>query len=406
MTHLNDSISETYDMSYTSPYSTELVSVLGYTMKCPSQKRLGYTLFAEPDAVFKENGINTIDDLLNYAEKHYGTAAQDDYPNRENALNKFISYHILNRQMSTNSFIYSGNCTSSSAMDKRYEYYETMLDNRLMEIMAGNKINTLSDGSCVTLDEAKSNINGMNGFIHSLKNILVYNTENMERDVLNKRIRFDAYSIAPQLTNNNIRWKLTDLSGYNGYTVTPDYCGKYFKFNKDSKVIMWASDYWTNYQADEISIRGWYDFTLRMLPVPPGTYEVRLGYRAETWRGIAQLFVDNEIVGIPVNLSYTGNEPQIGWISDEQTTDNGDEVDKMMRNRGYMKAPNSIYSLNGPKTLRQDVNSLRIIVGTFTWQNYGPHYFRAKNVESENGEFHLDYIELVPVNYIDREGKD
>ena len=62
----------------------------------------------------------------------------------------------------------------------------------------------------------------MNGFIHSLTDMLVYDETIMQQDVLNKRIRFDAYSIPPQLTNNNIRWKLTNLDGFGGYTMSPD----------------------------------------------------------------------------------------------------------------------------------------------------------------------------------------
>ncbi len=406
LTHLNDSISESYDMSYESPYSTEYTTVAGYTVKGLQRKQLGYTIFAEPDDVFHDAGINDVQDLISYAQSYYGTNDPETYTSRENALNKFISYHIVDRQMSTNSFIYSGACTSSSAMDKRYEYYETMLQYRLLEIKSGNMINTRSDGSYVSLNEAESNISGLNGFIHCLKNILVYDEDAMINDILAKRIRVDAYAIPSELTNNNIRWQLVGIEDFAGYTISPSYCGEYFTFNDDSQVILWASEYWTNHQADEISIRGWYDFTLRLPPVPPGSYEVRLGYRAETWRGIAQLFIDGNIVGIPVNLAYTGEEPQIGWVADDQTSDNGDENDKTMRNRGYMKAPNSIWSLNGPKTLRDDINSLRIIIGQFTWQEYGPHFFRAKNVEREDGEFHLDYIEIVPTSYIENEGKD
>ena len=192
----------------------------------------------------------------------------------------------------------------------------------------------------------------------------------------------------------------------NSHTFTADYCGDYFHFTNDTKLKLWASEGWTNYQADEMVMSGWYDFTLRMHPVPPGTYEIRLGYRAETWRGVAQLFIDDEIVGIPVDLRIVGTDPRVGWVDDDKTTDEGVENDKMMRNRGYMKAPNSIYSLNGPKTLRQDNMSLRIIIGTFTFQDYAPHYFRAKNVEADNLEFHFDYLEYVPVSYIDKEGKD
>lgn len=405
LTHLNDSIKDSYDMNYHCPYTTEFVNILGYPMRCPKQKKLGYTVFAEPNEVFAKAGINNLNDLVAYAERYYGTADKGNYTSRENALNKFVSYHILNRQMATNSFIYSGANTATTAMDKRYEYYETMLKYRIMEIKSGNKINTLSDGTCVTVDESKSNISGMNGYIHCLNNILVYDEDNMRQDVLNKRIRFDAYSLMPEVTNNNIRWQLPFLSG-GGYTVTADYCGDNFTFNKDSKVIFWGSENWSDFQADEISIRGWYDFTFRLLPVPPGTYELRLGYSARSWGGIAQLFVDNEIQGIPANFNRTGDSPEIGWVKDDDTKDGGAENDKMMRNRGYMKGPNSIINYGWKANLRDGSGCLRFIVNKFTWQDYGAHYFRAKNIESENGEFHLDYFELVPISYIENEGID
>ena len=392
LTHLNDSMAETYDTSFRNPFTSEFVNVLGYKMKTLQQRRLGYTVLAEPDDVFLSAGISSIDDLTQLARQYYGTADADDPTSRENALNRFVAYHLLDRQMSTNTLIYQGRNTSLTAMDKRYEYYETMLRYRLIEVKAGNKINTQRDGTFVGLDESHSNISGMNGFIHRLTDLLVYDEQVMQQDVLNKRIRFDAYAIPPQLTNNNIRWKLNNLDGFGGFTMSPDYCGDYFRFNDASKFIMWSSDYWTNYQSDEISVRGWYDVTVRMLPVPPGTYEIRLGYSARSWGGIAQLFVDGQIIGIPVSFNYTGEQPQIGWISDEQTTDNGAENDKMMRNRGYMKGPNSVYAINGQKTLRQNVGSLRFIVGTFTFQDYAPHYFRVKNIESELGEFHFDYL--------------
>ncbi len=405
LTHLNDSISESYDMSYNAPYTTEFVTILGYKMKTIAQKKLGCTIFAEPDSVLKAANINSVDDLIKYAEAHYGTSDQGNYTSRQNALNKFISYHILNRQMSTNSFVYNGPCTAPVYMDKRYEYYETMLQYRLMEIKAGNKINTLSNGDCVTLNTPESNISGANGYIHCLNDILVYDENNMQQDVLNKRIRFDAYSIPPELTNNNVRWQLTGLDGY-GYTITPDFCGDYFKFNEASKFIMWASNDWTNYQADEMSIRGWYDFTVRMLPVPPGTYEIRLGYSVREWGGLAQIFIDEKITGIPVDFQTKASNPKIGWVDDDQTTDSGDENDKMMHNRGYMKGPASAYKPNYKQTLRQADGAMRKVIGTFTFQDYAPHYFRAKNVESELGEFHFDYLEYVPVSYIDKEDKD
>ena len=134
MTHLNDSILETYDMTYQNPYTTEFVNILGYTMKPLQQRRLGYTMFAEPNSVMLQAGISSVSDLTTYAQRYYGTEDAADPTSRRNALNRFISYHMLNRQMSTNAFVYSGPSTSSYYMDKRYEYYETMLQYRLLKL--------------------------------------------------------------------------------------------------------------------------------------------------------------------------------------------------------------------------------------------------------------------------------
>lgn len=377
--------------------------------------KLGWTMFCEPDSVLLAEGLRLSGDTLvaveTFARRWYGNEELGNYRHESNPLNKFVAYHILNRQMSTSSFIYTGFTTAASYKTKSYEYYETMLRHRLMEIKAGNLINTQKDGRSVTLDEASSNIDVANGFIHSLENLLVYDEEIMVSDVLHKRIRFDFYSIPPQLTNNNIRWQLL---GSTGTTVSSDFCGEYFWYNTGSTLTLWASDDWTNYQADEMLISGpMYDFKLRMLPVPPGNYEIRLGYRAEAWRGIAQLFIDGQIAGIPVDLTigYNGaqNDPRIGYVHDEDTRDNGVENDKIMRNHGYMKAPNSIYTgQEGGKTLRDMSACLRIIIGQYSFDEYGPHEFRAKNMDDKGGgrEFHADYLEYIPVDMLRDEDRE
>lgn len=399
-----DDMLELYDPNYTPAPDSKY-------QKC----KLGYTVFCEPDELLKKEGIavngDTLESLERFATKYYGSQDLGNYESENNPLNKFVAYHILNRQMSTSSFVYTGFATAASYKTKCYEYYETMLKYRLMEIKAGNLINTQRTGKSVTLDEVNSNIEVANGFIHTLNDILVYDEDVMTKDVLHKRIRFDFYAVPPQLTNNNIRWQLLESSGT---TIPSDFCGEYFWFNSGSTLTMWASNNWTNYQADEMLISGpMYDFKLRMLPVPPGNYEIRLGYRAESWRGIAQLFVDGQIAGIPVDLTigYNGseNDPRIGYVHDEDTKDNGVENDKMMRNHGYMKAPSSIYTgQEGGKTLRDMSRSLRIIIGQYRFDEYGPHEFRAKNMDDKGGgrEFHADYLEYIPVDMIRYEDRE
>ena len=403
LTGLDKKIERVRDESYVSPYPSGEVVRGENVFKVPTVKRYGYTMFAEPDDVMAANNINSVDELVAYAERFYGTEARGDYADEANALHKFVAYHLLDRQMSTNAFLYNGPCTVSSRMNERCEYYETMLTYRLIEIKAGNRINTRQNGWNVGIEERLSNLGAVNGFAHSLTQMLVYDEDAMVNDVLNKRIRFDFYNIPPELTNNNIRWQLVNIQGASGYVIPNDFCSDHLSFSDETEITMWASDGWTNFEADELKLNGWYDFTLRMLPMPPGSYEVRIGYSQELWRGIAQIFVDDERQGIPRDLRIAGTDPQVGWVADVDGPQDA-ENDKSMRNRGYMKAPASIYTTqNGGVSLRAMNQCLRIIVGQFTWQEYGAHTLRGKNVYDPNQEFHGDYIEIIPTSQIDRE---
>ena len=415
LTNLVRLVSESYDASYQDPSpGKDFGSSYSFweSAKIVHVKKLGYTLFAETDAVFAAAGITTINQLVSYAEQYYGTVDRGDYTSRENALNKFVSYHLLDRRMPSNEFIYSGNNTGPSGVPKRYEYYETMLHLRLMEFkapdvgsMAGVQINTTRSGQFVGIDPALSDIDAFNGYIHGLTKVLVYDEDVMVYDVLNKRLRIDAYAIPSALTNNNIRWK----NHAQPYAITPNFCGESFVFNEATKIVLWASESWDDHQADEIAITGWYDFTLRLPPVPPGRWEIRFGYQSDPWgnsRGIGQLFIDDQIQGIPVNMGINGRDPRVGWLADELSMDNGVENDKTMRNRGYMKGGMDIVNHGySDQPHRTNLACLRVIIGTFNFQDYDYHYFRAKNVEGETKWFHLDYIEMVPVSFLDNEDR-
>ncbi len=406
VTHLCDSIKRTYDLDYVCPSPTGIMQVSGWPMRVPTTKRYGYTVFAEPDEVMNAAGIHSLSDLDRYARRYY-TNESDDYTSRDNALNKFVSYHMLDRRMATNTLLYSGLQTAPNSARDRVEFYETMYEFHLLKVNVGIALNRSerNKGNYIGLDENRSNISAINGYIHSLKSMLVYDTPHMENDVLNCRIRFDMYNVPPELTNNNIRWQLVGMQGEaNGYTIPHDFCSKHLKFSKETDIVMWASDGWVVHQGDELKLNGWYDFTLRLLPVPPGSYELRIGYAPCWWRGIAQLFVDGEIAGIPRDLSIGFDNPLSGWVEDTGGPQDA-ENDKAMHNLGYMKAPASMWCAGNGRSLRdQGVGGpIRVIVGQYTFQEYGAHYFRAKNVYGPDREYTGDYLELIPTNLIDTE---
>ncbi len=398
-----------YDESYVNTFGTDLWDYNGWQFKVPTACRLGYTLFCEPDELMEKNGLagesreSILAKVEQYARTYYGSDDLGNYTSKKNPLNRFVAYHMLNRQMATNAMVFDkSQLITPEWATSQAEYYETMYTYHLMEIKAGNKINMQKSGRYVGLDGNNSNIDAVNGFIHTLTSMLVYDENVMRNDVLHKRMRFDAFSLIPQFTNNNIRWNLWTVQGANGYTVTPEFCGEYFTYNDAGTCLLWGSEWWAAYQGDEINMKDGYDFTLRLLPLPPGNYELRIGYNAEGWRGMGQIYFDGNIAGTPVDLKIgnTENDPRSGWVKDSETSDNGIENDKMMRNLGYMKAPASCWCQNPSGVLRDFHRALRYIVGQYTFQEYGAHKLRVRNVDFSGREFSIDYFEFIPVDMI------
>ena len=127
LTGLNEATEKILDESYVCPYPSGEVREGEMTFKVPTVRRYGFTLFAEPDEVMAAAGIHNIDQLYAYATRYYGYDDADDYTSEANALHRFVAYHLLDRQMSTNSFIYNGVCTAANFMSERKEYYLSLI---------------------------------------------------------------------------------------------------------------------------------------------------------------------------------------------------------------------------------------------------------------------------------------
>ena len=149
---------------------------------------------------------------------------------------------------------------------------------------------------------------------------------------------------------------------------------------------------------------GAFDFKYKLPPVPEGTYELRMGYSANNNRHIVQFYVDDEVTGIPVDLRILLSDPNIGYVADSNTDDNGIANDKEMKNRGYLKGPTTYY-YNGSTLARNDNSVVRKVITT-KYLGKGDHWLRFKNVkEDDNGkaQFMHDYLEIVPVGWMRRE---
>ena len=427
------------------------------TSPFPKDKKQKYSVLIEPDELFHSKGINNLDDLIAFAEKWYGTNAQGDYSNPENALYKFIAYHIIDRQLLYSSSTGSGgfimenyeNAEFSSKVNLNqnfdsYEYYETMLPYTMIKVTKpytneeykgqivinyaqdkGTKcinpemqehMNVIVEKSSTTKKKYESladfDQNALNGIIHTIDRIIVYNEDEIKGNIFNERIRMDISAVFPELTNNEVRWDLS--SNGNLVTYIPEgFCKGLVILNENTEIFYFRPhktylNSYANYQGDEFIVEGKYDFKYRLPHVPDGTYEIRFGYPKGYYRGVCQFYVDGKIAGIPVDLRWTNEmDIVIGWKSDESL---GDELtikeyDKAMHNRGYMKGPASVI-VDGDVakgTMRDSEQALRKIVGTYNLTK-GDHWMRFKDVsENSNGvmkQFDQDYIELVPTEVI------
>lgn len=429
----------------------------------PESHYVKFTFLAVPDKVLKEKyGIDSFDALKEYANKwygdtyHEGTPDYDDYTSPNNPVYRLLAYHIVDRQLQYSAgFVHDNVKISGTSYDSDKqngfkhgfdlcEYYETFLGNG--KLMKFTKPATSSDPDLVSQivvnyaqdkgarfrnPEMRNHMNvrvysvadfkatidstfdfkqeAINGIIHPIDKLIIYNDNEMKGNILNERIRMNFMSWFPELTNNNIRWVNNDLSKTQHHMIPDGYCER-IKFNSaESHMYYLCPHYgytnsWSDFQGDEIITAGMYDFEYRMPHVPAGTYELRLGTCLCATRGVAQTYIDGKVTGIPVDLRTEAASKLVAerfaFITDSKLGDPEaiDEDDKARRNRGWMKGPASSFVGDGTTPLRDAETAARLILGTFTLTE-GDHWVRFKNVmEGDNtvAEFMHNYFEIVP----------
>jgi hypothetical protein len=290
-----------------------------------------------------------------------------------------------------------------------YEYIEPLCPNTLMEVQTGNLFNKKKDGTAIRI--IRPNMAAENGVCHEIDRIMVYD-RSIEEDVLNKRLRMSVLSMYPELITNKVR-NMAGIDQIQGF-VRQDYAfpagylkGVKFSEGEGLNPLFNSVSAW-DYMGEEMQAHRKWDFTLRLPPIPAGTYEIRFYYLTDSYRGISQMYIDGEPCGIPLDMRIVADNPKIGWIADEETEDNGVENDKMMHNRGYMKGTTTQWYYLETITARNLARCIRRVATTKTFHKMEPHYFRSKCVteDSRTSVFHLNYFEFVPVGLLQTEGRD
>ena len=436
----------------------------------PEHRYFKYTAFVCPDAVLEEKyGVTKVrgkDDASSleylahqlYDPKYPDDADIDDLTDRRNALNRFISYHLLDRYGSyyTLTAVDGPNSTLAKNWNRKKwdiaDWYETMMPYSILKCSfpdgraAGLYLNrrgvqsradergVLVRGAKLSTPTEMGRVNTcLNGIYHYIDDIIAYDQQTQEV-VLDERLRIDASTLSPDFMNSEARGHYTKTTYENGKYGTHDTnstadnkqtClgfkagfAKNFIYTNDTHVHVRPRtlSFWS-YQGDEVTVIGLFDLIVKLPPVPAGEYELRLFTCVDfASRGIVQVYIDGVPQGIPFDMRPSGTA-LFGWQSD---TSLGDEdaitsFDKSIHNIGWMKGPKSYYSANSEaggtqgQLFRDAANTIRKVLGHFT--SYGrddeAHYVRFKQVSSlatpTTSEMNFDFLEICPSSVYNNE---
>lgn len=437
----------------------------------PENRYFNFTAYMVKDEVLLEKyGITTVRDnkeKTNTASlEHLAHEIYDDmYPedkdidsltDRRNALNRFISYHILDRYAP-----YYG-CTAVDAPTgklcnnfnrRKYDirdWYPTLMPHSSLKIsfpsgsQQGLYINRrgvqsrpdergvfIRGAKVAPANQGPTNATAINGMYHYIDDIISYGRQTQEV-VFNDRIRLDCSTLSPDFMT-----KLSDgemarghscrvaanngLYGLGGQGATASanvntcigfkagFCRNIkYTDNTHLHVRMRVLGFWS-YQGDEVTVKGPFDIEVTLPPVPEGTYEIRMmtcvGF---TSRGIMQAYIDGIPQGIPFDMR-PGGEQLFGYQSDDNLGDDDaiTAFDKAIHNIGWMKGPGCYGSGEkdtwGGTTFRNQNNTIRRVLGTFYTDGKSDHVLRLQQKMESGGEMNFDFIELCPSSVYNNE---
>ena len=456
-----DQLHDNLDLSYENPERPLIYNLNNVAPFTYAQHRyIGYTAFVEPDSVYAaalgfvpevdaEGQLTNGDDLLTKLEAqaaiHYGSAAAGDYTNEDNAVNQFVAYHLINGKMAFNKLNHHYNEYNykfgqwqtpqhTNMPTNVWDFYTTMGKHRgLLKVTqvgdAGfeqdlehkvyvNRMSKYADGpeddyreigiikgfkgNLVHAQNGENDNNGLNGYYYPIEKMLFYDKA-FRQEMMKKRVRMDMTTLLPELLSNNIRGTIYTRFE-NGFfdNITQE--------SSDTKLLYLmpqGASGWFNYQGDEFMVSGLYDFVLKLPPVPyDGTYEVRMGVAHNSLRGMCQIYFGEDPNRLtPAGLPYDMRQypeptnPAIPWHDDTDDWVVNREVDKNLRNQGYMKAPNYYTRATGnadvPVRSCGGANgAVRRIITVANMEAGKNYYLRFKTaLKKTDSQFYMDYVE-------------
>ena len=457
-----DSLYQNLDLSYEDPDRPEKFNLTGnpLTFFWARHRYLGYTALVEPDSIYEaalgvtvatdeEGNLTNGEEILRRIEKIatdcYGQEAQGDYTHPDNAVNQFVAYHLFDGKISYQKFVHHYNEYGYQFGDAKqpqlvnmptnvWAYYtskgkhraivqvtqvgdagfegdknHTIYVNRISEYANGPEDDYKETGVVAGYEgfrlnpyNGENDNNALNGYYYPIDGLLLY-TDGFRTQLANRRMRIDMTTFLPEMYSNNFIG------------------GEYMRFENgyfdniinesNSSILLYlmqaAAAGWNDYQGDELMLSGLYDVTMKLPPVPKsGTYEIRLGAAHNPSRGMCQFYFGDDPLRLkPAGLPYDMRQipgpdnPSIPWIEDTEDWQTNYEIDKNLRNQGYMKGPQYFTVCSGkadmPVRKRGGIYGVvRRIVTVAQLEADKTYYIRFKTaLRKTDSRLFLDYIE-------------
>ena len=408
-------------------------------------------------------GIHNLEELRQYAYKVYPEGKELPDTSRASSLNMLISYHILPcwlsyDQLNTSQIEIRQRHLHFQEHDME-DFFETMLPHSIMRISTPyptiatplgiyiNRRGTLATGLITEgiriaqfdteydLPTGQTN-NCLNGGYHYINKLLVYD-ESTKEMALNCRMRIMASTLSPDFINSGGRGRLNkkgDNIDKMSMAYKSGFC-KNFLWEEDKTYfhVRYRDASFGYYNGDVTVIRGLFDIALKLPPVPfDDMYEIRISNNSlagssHNDRCVVQFFTHHynstndadlywrdwnwQPQRTPIDLSIGGDDDRIGMVPDNddryenltsaQKEDAITQNDRLMRENGYMKAPDT-YTKSGSTSycgdeIRTDMACYRIIICNEYLKANEDYYLRIQKCdENPSSVCIFDFIEIVP----------
>lgn len=398
-----------------------------------SKRLLGYTAFVEPDDVITSEWTDVpspeVDELGNLTngdailaaisaecQKIYGTEDADDYKSENNAVRKFVDYHLLEGKivMEDRSAVHHWNeygyaCGDNYETKSSENYsvdvwdYYTTLSGALLKITqkASDKtyhLNYVAEYNTDWVGEDQGNYqfkrviyknepvngcdvevsknnevdgvsqenDGADGYYFPINHILV-NSEATRTALGSERMRIDFSTMFPEIITNNVRG--------NKYAFFPQgYLSNLTNESSDTYIFYLQEGFrnanfgFKDYQGDELMAVGQYDFVIKLPRVPKsGQYELRIASSNNSLRGMVQIYLGEsplrlDPIGLPIDQRETVDMiPGNPFVDDKDVQYDKatcQENDRNMRNQNYLKGPR-YFHINGKNKEGDPVRNIK-----------------------------------------------